>query len=68
MIYLDEEIKIRLYDLNPSTSGQYYYTVKKDGELVFSGYTYLEAGVYRKDFDITDICAHYRYDGNDFFA
>ena len=67
MIYLDEEIKIRLYDLNPSTSGQYYYTVKKDGELVFSGYTYLEAGVYRKDFDITDICAHYRYDGNDFF-
>lgn len=67
MTYLDEDIKIRLNNLYPNESGQYYYTVKKDGVLVFSGYTYLEAGDYRKDFDITDICAHYRYDGRDFF-
>ena len=67
MIYLDEEVIIRLNNLNPSKSGQYLYQVKKDGVLIFSGYTYLDAEATSKEFNISDICAHYRYDCRDFF-
>ena len=67
MIYLDEEVIIRLNNLYPSKSGQYLYQVNKDGKPIFSGYTFINVGDSSKEFNISDICAHYRYDCKDFF-
>ena len=67
MTYLDEDIIVRLNNLNPTTSGQYFYEVRKDGQLVFTGYTYLEKDTGSKKFNISDICAHYRWDCKELF-
>lgn len=63
MKYLDENIEFTINEITVPSAGTYPYTVYENGEAVFYGNTFLNAGQTSKTFDITDIVANQKWKG-----
>lgn len=64
MTYLDEQIEVKLTNLNVPSTGSYQYRIidNTDGAYIYIGNTFIEAGNnITKTFNITDIVSNYSY-------
>lgn len=61
MVYLDEQIEVKVTNLSVPEMGNYEYRVILENEVIFIGQTFITQGETEKVFNISDIVSNYAY-------